>query len=539
LAPLLPHPYAELGVLLARGGSIAEAVAMLSRSVELQPDSAESHFHLGVALARVGEKDRAIAAYQRAIELNPDLAEPHANLGVIFRAMGRAREALQAYGRALELNPDCAEVHCNLGVALADLDRMEEAVACYYHALAINPKFANAHYNLANALRKADQHESAIEIYQRAIQCQPDLVQAWSNMGMSFNDLGLNDLALRAYDQAVDLQPEWAEARWNRALTHLLLGNFERGWAEFDCRNQIEPPSSRTFPGQRWNGEDISGKTIVLNWEMGLGDSINFVRYASWVAQRAGRVVLEIQEPLRELCESVVGVDQVISIKRDEPFVHYDVHCSLMRLPQLYRSDPATMPRSVPYLRPSIERIEKWKNRIGRCRSALRVGLVWAGSPEHQNDRQRSLPLATLAPLADAGDIEFFSLQRGAAADQAEHPPANMRLSNYAAEFENMAATAALIEQLDLVISVDTSVAHLAGAMGKPVWVLLAYVPDWRWMLERAETPWYPTMRLFRQPSIGEWSEPISRVCGELGKLRVGAGGREESGVARVRSTPA
>jgi tetratricopeptide (TPR) repeat protein len=516
LAPDLAHPHAEFGVLLNRGGMSREAIGPLSRALELAPESAEFHFHLGVALANCGEADRAIVAYERAIELDSTMPEPHANLGVIFRSIGKLDRALAAYARALEINPDCAEVHCNLGVALAELDRMAEAIQCYELALAINPDFANAHFNLANAIRKGDEHERAIEMYRRAVQLKTDFVQAHSNMAMSFNDLGRHDLALIYYDRAVELRPEWGEARWNRTLTHLVLGDFERGWAEFDCRNQIEPPSSRTFPGERWSGEDIRGKTILLNYEMGLGDSINFVRYASWVAQRAGRVIVEMQEPLRELCESVAGVDQVVCIQRDQPFVHYDLHCSLMRLPELYRSDPATMPRTVPYLRPSGARLDKWQKTVGARAGKFRVGLVWAGSPEHQNDRQRSIALASLASLAAVPDVEFYSLQRGHAAGQAMTPPPGMGLIDHSDEFDNMADTAALIEQLDLVISVDTSVAHLAGALGKPVWVLLAYVPDWRWMLDREDTPWYPTMRLFRQPAIGDWSMPIRQIAREL-----------------------
>jgi hypothetical protein len=338
-------------------------------------------------------------------------------------------------------------------------------------------------------------------------------------MAMSFNDLGLHELALRSYDRAVELKPEWAEARWNRALTHLLLGDFGRGWAEFDCRNRVEPPSSREFPGQRWNGEDLTGKTIVFNYEMGLGDAIHFVRYVPLVAWRAAHVILECQEPLRELFESVLGVDEVVSLKHGEAALAYDVHCSLMRLPELFRSNPATMPRTVPYLHASQSRIEKWRNRLGSRSSKLRVGLVWAGSPEHQNDRQRSIPLRMLAPLASIADIQFVSLQRGPAAEQAKAPPPGMNLIDPACDFENMADTAAVIEQLDLVISVDTSVAHLAGALGKPVWVLLAYVPDWRWLLDRSDTPWYPQMRLFRQPRLGDWATPLRLLTEQLAKI--------------------
>jgi len=519
LAPDVAQPHAQLGMLLTQSGKHADAAASLARAVELAPESAEFAFHLGVALGNCGEADRAIAANQRAIELNPQMPEPYANLGVLLRSIGKREAALAAYGRALDLNPNCAEVHCNLGVALAEVDRMDEAIQCYQRALTINPEFVNALYNLANARRKADEHEQAIEIYRRAIDLKPDFVQAFSNMAMSFNDLGEDHLALRAYDRAVELRPDWAEARWNRSLTHLLLGNFERGWAEFDCRNQIDPPSSREFPGKRWDGESLAGKTILFNYEMGLGDSINFVRYVPMVAPEAARVILEVQAPLRELFESIPGVDEVVCLQRDQPFLKYDVHCSLMRLPQLFQSDPTTMPRTVPYLRPSEARLIKWRRELGPRSNNLRVGLVWAGSPEHQNDRHRSIPLASLASLATVPGIDFFSLQRGPAAAQAIDPPPGMHLTNTAADFENMADTAAVIEQLDLVISVDTSVAHLAGALGKPVWVLLAYVPDWRWMLGRSDTPWYPQMRLFRQPKRGDWATAIDRITERLAEL--------------------
>jgi tetratricopeptide (TPR) repeat protein len=516
LAPHLAHPHVELGVLLSVQQMLREAIEMLQRAIEIDPHDAVTHFHLGVALAHCGELQRAIAAYRGSIELDSNRPEPLANLGVLLRGAGDLAGALDAYYRALALLPESAEIHCNLGVALAQQDRTDEAIVHYERAIALDPGFANAHFNLANAMRKRDDHPCAIEIFRRAIELQPDLVQAWSNMGMSFGDLGEHAQALAAYDRAVELRPEWAEARWNRSLTYLLKGDFVRGWAEFDCRNQIEPPSSRTFPGQRWNGEDIRGKTIVLNYEMGLGDSIHFLRYVPLVAQRAGRVILEIQEPLRELCESVVGVDRVVSIQRGDPFDEYDCHCSLMRLPQLYRSDLATMPASVPYLRPSEARRRKWLDRLGPRDSALRIGLVWAGSPLHQNDRQRSIPLSHLASLAAGPDIQFVSLQRGPASAQAAHPPTGMRLTDVSTDLENLADTAAVIELLDLVISVDTSVAHLAGALGKPIWILLAYVPDWRWLLEREDTPWYPTMRLFRQRKLGDWSDPIARLTRAL-----------------------
>ena len=505
----------NLSLLFYKLKRLAEANEILSAAVLRWPTDSELHFYLGVVRAELDEKDAAIAAYRRAIEINPEFAEALANLGLLLNGKGLRAEAISIYRQSISLQPNNPEVHCNLGSALSEDGLLDEAMNCYRRAIEINPEFANAHYNMGNAMRAQRRHEEAVQCFLTALKAQPDLVQAFSNLAMSFNDLARHDLAMTAYDRAVSLQPNWAEPRWNRTLTHLMLGDFVKGWSEFERRNELVPPCTRTFPGPRWERQRAPGKTILLNYEMGLGDAIHFVRYVPLVKQRVSRVILECQPELRELFESIAGADEVISLEKNGLTPKYDVHCSLMRLPQLFASDERTMPRSVPYLSPSPTRIERWRERVTDRNGRRRVGLVWAGNPTHQNDQERSLRLDALGSFAN-DRIDFYSLQRGIAAVQAASPPNGMRLINLAGDFENMADTAGLLAHLDLLIAVDTSVAHLAGAMGKPVWVLMPLVPDWRWMLERSDTPWYPTMRLFRQTVLNDWTGPIERLARAL-----------------------
>jgi hypothetical protein len=323
------------------------------------------------------------------------------------------------------------------------------------------------------------------------------------------------DEALSVCQRAIQLRPDHAGAHWNKSLVLLLKGDFAQGWAEYEWRWQSKDFRSprRDFPQPQWRGEDPSGRTILLHAEQGFGDTIQFIRYAPLLAGRGARVIVECQPELQRLLGGVEGIQHLTA--RGEPLPPFDLHTPLLSLPLAWGTRVKTIPGNVPYIKPDPALVGAWRGRLAGD-SALKVGLVWAGSPIRKDDRYRSLPLSSLAPLAGVKGVSFYSLQKGKATEQAQNPPPGMNLIDMTEEIKDFADTAALISHLDLVITVDTAVAHLAGAMAKRVWTMLEFVPAWRWLLNREDSPWYPTMRLFRQPAIRDWATVIRRVAGEL-----------------------
>jgi Flp pilus assembly protein TadD len=505
----------ELVLQAGRANEFDQAVEVLRRAVTLQPESFQLRYNLGNVLLAMGEIDESIASYKAAVGLQPSCGEAWCNLGVALRSVGDFSQAIVAYNRAIELMPGLADVYMNRGVALDALGRRDEAIADYRRAVEINPSHAKAHYNLANGLSGSDELEASIAEYERAIQLRPDFVEAHSNLGNALMRAGRRDGAMSAYNRAIELDPSSADPRWNRSLALLLQGDYERGWEEYEWRNRLVPPSSELFPQPRWGGENLNGRTILLHAEHGLGDTVQFVRYVSLLAERGGRVILRCQRELRELLKNLC-VDQLIV--EGETIPSFDVHCPLMSLPHAFGTRLNSIPNSVPYLTPDPSRVEQWQRRL-TLSPGFRVGVVWAGRPQHQYDGDRSIRLLALAPLARVAGVKFFSLQKGEAAEQTRKLPPGMDLLDHTALLVDYADTAAMISQLDLVISVDTSVAHVAAAMGKPVWLLLAFAPDWRWLLDRDDSPWYPTMRLFRQSVRGDWTSVIERVTQSLSQI--------------------
>jgi tetratricopeptide (TPR) repeat protein len=472
--------------------------------------------NLGVVLLKLNRHEEAVAVCSKSARLQPASAQAWGNLGIALRATGQPQQAIEAYKRATALEPLSAETHMNLGVALDAVGQRYNAIAAYRRAIAIDPNLANAHYNLANALADSDDPEAAADGYRRAIQLRDHFVAAHSNLGKALTRLGRIDEAMGCYNRAIELDPQSAQPRWNRGLAQLLQGNFEQGWDGYEWRNRQLPRDSPLTPQLQWNGESLKGRTILLHTEQGLGDAVQMVRYVPRVSARGRRVILQCHHELIEIFKTLTGVHALLA--HGDPPPAWDVHCPLMSLPRAFGTRLDSIPADIPYLVPDPSRVENWQERLGAPRGQ-RIGLAWAGAPEHQYDRQRSINLSFFAPLFDLPSVQFFSLQKGAAAKQMESLATGNRPIDYTTMLVNYAETAALISQMDLVISVDTSVAHVAGAMGKPVWMLLAYAPDWRWLLQRSDSPWYPTMRLFRQPIRGDWASVITRVANELKKL--------------------
>jgi tetratricopeptide (TPR) repeat protein len=487
------------------------ALASYDRALTIRPKNAELLSNRGVILQELKRPDEALASYDRALAVKADYPEAHNNRGLTLQALKRLDEALASYDQSLALNPKNAKAFNNRGLALHELRRFDEALASYDKAIAINPGFAEAFNNRGITLYELKRFEEALARYEQALALKPDYADAFNNRGNTLHELMRLDEALASYDQALALKPDNAEAHWNEALVRLLIGDFERGWPKYEWRWKKETFTSprHNFSQPLWLGaEAIDGKTILLHCEQGFGDTIQFCRYAPLVAARGARVIVEVEKPLQELMASLAGATQVIS--RGSALPDFDLHCPLLSLPMALGTRLETVPSVTPYLRAPAQALKNWEARLGP-KSRPRIGLAWSGSPKHKNDQNRSISLRSLLPLLDT-DATFVSLQKDVRSDDAAVLKERNDILDFSDALKDFSDTAALISQLDLVISVDTSVAHLAGALAKPVWVLLPYIPDWRWLLDRDDNPWYPTARLFRQDNTREWESVIVRV---------------------------
>lgn len=422
---------------------------------------------------------------------------------------GRLAEAETSYRQILAIDPNHLNSLHLLGLLCTSTARPAEAIELISRAAALAPAFPELQMSLGNALCQVDRFEEAIDRFRQAVTLRPDFADAWVNLGNTLADVARFDNALAAYDRAIAIRPDYPEAHRNRGFVLLQLGDFSRGWAEHEwrwrCTDRVSP--LRDFQRPRWNGEPLAGKTVLMDAEQGSGDTIQFVRYASFIRERGGRAVVGCPPELLRLVKSHPDVQAAGSAAPLPPF---DLHLPMMSFPLVAQTRLETIPRRVPYLFAEPADVAAWQSRLAGS-PGLKVGLVWAGSPGHRDDRRRSMALASLAPLWRAPGVTFFSLQKGpAAAEIAAHP--SLPMIDFTADLRDFADTAALVTNLDLVISVDTAVAHLAGALAKPIWMLLPFKLDWRWLTVRHDSPWYPTARLFRQPGIGQW-EPVVRAA--------------------------
>jgi tetratricopeptide (TPR) repeat protein len=481
------------------------AIAFFERALRLKPDAIEVHNNLGTALQQVGRLDEAIACYRKVLALRPDAVETLDNLASALRAQGQLEAAQACYERALALRPKRVESLVGLGVVLRDQGRLEEAVARYERVLGLAPDHPETCNNLGVALVDLGRPEEAIAQYQRALVAQPDRAETHSNLGIAFERQGRQAEALACYERALALRPGYAEAHFNRSHALLLTGQFDEGWQEYEWRFAVAR-YDRKFDRPSWSGKPLAGRRILIHAEQGFGDTLQFVRFVPAVAERGGRVLLEVPAPLLRLAGTVAGVSELVAAGDQLPA--FDCHSPLLSLPRILKTNLATIPDAVPYLSIPAEVSGAWAERISAV-PGLRAGIVWAGTTVGAID------LRLLQPLWDVAGISWFSLQVGdRSGDVALLDGARIAdLSPWLADF---AETAAAICRLDLVITVDTSVAHLAGALGRPVWLLLPYAPDWRWLLERDDSPWYPTARLFRQKQAGDWPSVAGDIAAAL-----------------------
>ncbi|HEX5093846.1 MAG TPA: tetratricopeptide repeat-containing glycosyltransferase family protein [Burkholderiales bacterium] len=475
---------------------------------------------LAAISADEGRVEEGLDWARRAREADPRAASPAYVAGRLQQEAGRLPESEACYREAVALDPQHARAYNNLGCVLHMQGRLEEALAAYRRALDLDANLPQANQNYASIVRDPGALERAAAQYRLATQADPRDAPALNDLGNTLRELGRHREALEAYERALQIDPNFAQAHFSRSFVLLLQGDYGAGWRDYDWRWKLPAFNApmRRFAQPVWDGRPLPSGTVLLHAEQGLGDTLQFVRYAARVAARCGSVVLESQRELAALMRGVPGIAQVVA--RGDPLPPFDAHAPLMSLPAVFGTTLASIPWEGAYVRPSDERAQRWD--LDPHGAGLRVGLVWAGRPQQWDDRKRSLSLEHLAPLAGVGGVTFFSLQIGEAAKQAARPPAGMRLVDLTSRIADFSDTAALVSRLDLVITIDTSVAHLAGAMGAPVWVLVAHAPDWRYHLEREDMPWYPTMRLFRQERDGDWSGAIARVAQALAQ-RAGA----------------
>lgn len=469
---------------------------------------------LGAAHAQLGNHSGSTRAFRRAIKLDPLAPEAHNNLGNMLKREGKLDEAAASYRRALALNPDYADAYNNLGTVLQVQGQLDQAVLAYQRALTIKPSYAEALYNLGITLRDLGNIDEALAAYERALAIKPDFADAHSNMGIVLLAKGRFADASAAYDRAISAKPHLVMARLNRSLSWLVQGNFEQGWPEFEWRwKQTNAPKRRTTRKPEWLGQNSLKDKVILLWgEQGLGDQIQFVRYAPMVAALGGRVIIEVNAQLIDLFSGLPGVAQVVSDDAGLPDDQFDYHCPLMSLPLAFSTDLESIPRPM-QLRGHAHKVGYWQSRVGKKRP--RVGLVWSGNGHHKNDRNRSIALSKVAVLFEQ-NLEWISLQKEVREHDQQLLSSHASIRHFGSELKDFSDTAALCEQCDLVISVDTSVAHLAASLGRPVWLLLPFAPDWRWLLDRDDSPWYPSMKLYRQDRVGDWDGVLSRVNQDL-----------------------
>lgn len=463
----------------------AMVLTLSDQGLALRPDFAVLHQDRATALRRLGRKEEAQAAIERALTLDPKQADFYDTLSAIQRDLRRYNQAVTSLKTAIAMEPDNAKFYNNLGICLGRMGANEEALAYLNRYITMRPTMAEGYNNRANILKTLGRYQDAIDDYNRALTINPDIFMGKANKG----------------------------------ICHLVLGNYTEGWSLFEDRKpgNLPPEAKRFDPAQRWHGEALPDKTLILYNEQGLGDTIQFCRYIPFVKERVGRLILQIQPPLINWLKA--HWPELSFITPDDPLPAHEAQCPLMSLPHIFKTQLNTVPFPGGYLKADKGKTAFWKTRLPQD-GKKRIGLVWAGNPDHMNDHIRSVGIAQLAPLWQVPHVHFISLQKG------ERPlaqllalPSSVSMMPLGHELNDFSDTAALLKNIDLLISVDTAVLHAAGALGVPAWAMLQYDPDWRWMIGRSDTPWYEKTRLFRQKNFGGWNSVAEEISDALRQL--------------------
>lgn len=537
----------SLGVLCLQSGRAAEAVESIGRAIALKATNPDYYSHLGAAYGGLGQHEAAITSLRHAVRLAPQLATAHYNLGTALRNGERLEEAVTSFRHAIAADPDAAEAHYNLANTLRELKRLDEAEVSYREALrirpgymkaminlgnvltganrydeaidvlraavAVDPQYSNAHLNLGSALRDARRFDEAVDSLRTAVALDPKSAEAHNNLGTALQGQARFDEARSCYQAALELNPELPDAHFSQAIDLLRQGDLANGFSEYEWRWKCKSFSTRRFDQPRWDGAPLEGRTILLHAEQGLGDALHFIRYAADVKNTGGTVIVECPESVTKILAASASIDGLVAA--GSPLPPFDVHCPLMSLPGVLGLSIDSLSRGA-YLSAEPARVEAWRKELADM-AGFRLGICWQGNPKHLFDTQRSFPLRQFAPVARLAGVRLVSLQKGSGSDQIAFFPFNV--VELGTELDADGAfldTAAVMKNLDLVISSDTAVAHLAGALGVPVWVALSAHADWRWFTDREDSPWYPTMRLFRQAQLDDWDDVFERIAREL-----------------------
>jgi tetratricopeptide (TPR) repeat protein len=516
LRPNFAEAHSNLGTALLDLNRFQESEQVLRHAIELAPKSADAYSNLGNTLKQVGRLSEAEAACRRAIELKSGHAEAFFNLALTLQELQRTDEAIASFDQAIALKPNYPEAYFKRGMLLQQLNRFEDALASYDQAIALKPNYPEAFNNRGVSLHELRRLEEALASYDKGLELRPETPRLLTNRGLTLQHLRRLDEALASFQRAQAIRPDYADAHLNEALVRLLTGDYVRGWPQYEWRWRMDSlkSSRRKFSKPLWLGsESVEGKSILVHREQGFGDTIQFCRFVPLLAARGARVILEVEKPLTELMTNLIGVSKVIA--RGDPLPDFDFHCPLLSLPLAFGTRLETIPSATPYLHAPA--VRTWQVQLDQaCRPNVpRIGLVWSGRQQHKTDRDRSIRLRTLSPLLHT-NATFLSLQLDVRPEDKAALQEYPNILHVGDALKDFSDTAAVVSQLDLVISVDTAAAHLAGALGRPVWILLPWVPDWRWLLEGNTSPWYPTARLFRQSEARKWANVINDVYAAL-----------------------
>ena len=469
-----------------------------------------------VKLHAAGNLRDAEILCRQILENEPGNADANHFLGIIAYEVGNLKIAKEYLEKAIGLNPNNPSCYLNMGNIVHDEGKLEESMEWYEKSIAFNyGEKQKAYNNLGVALTKLGRLDEAVEQLKKAIKIDPKYYEAYNNIGETYKYLGMYREALESCENAIRLSPEFVAARWNRSMLWFLMGEFQKAWPEYEWRwKREQTPKRKIDAGKKWEGQSFYGKTLFVYEEQGMGDTIQFMRYLPFVQKLGGSVIFEVVPPLMRLVEPFKGFDRLWVGQKNvdtRPVDRFDYHFPLLSLPGLFNTTLENIPAKNPYLYADEELVRIWKMRI-RNKSGLKIGVVWAGHPEHTNDVNRSTLLSAFSVLKEIKGISLFSLQKEKYEKWTDINALEIVDQDLGEEISDFADTAAIIENLDLVISIDTAVVHLAGALGKEVWTLLPFSPDWRWMIDREDSPWYPTMRLFRQPAPGDWTSVFNKV---------------------------
>lgn len=508
----------NLGALHEKRERWRDAAASYRAAIAARPEFPEAHNNLGHLLRKSGALDNSARHFLEALRLRPDYGDAHRGHGMVLARQNKHEDAIASFRRAIELDPRDAEAHNQLGSRLKHLGRLADAEASFRAAIAIRDDFPEAHNNLGNTFFRQGRLDEAEACYRKALALRPNYADGFGNLGIVLMGRCRHEEAVAHFRKALELRPVYHEAVSNLSQALLTLGQFEEGWQRYEARWKLAVLPPRPFRQPWWRGESIAGQTILLHAEQGLGDTLQFLRYVPIVRALGADVVVEIQPELLRLAAPLARPG-IRLVQRGNPLPHFDVHCPLLSIPGVLACELDTIPPPGDELAADPGLVRAWKARLGEG-GDLRVGLVWAGNPQHGNDHHRSFRPLAFGPLLEVPGVRFFSMQK----NRREGDDADLarlgKVEDIAPLLTDFAESAAALGALDLLVAADTSIVHLAGAIGRPVWTMVPFSPDWRWMLGREDTPWYPSMRLFRQPRQRDWKSVFARVAGELARFR-------------------